>query len=337
MQNKERFYFLDGLRGIAAIFVCLYHFSPLCVNGWLAVDFFFILSGFVIAHSYEQKLLSGMSLYSFLKIRLIRLYPLYFLVIIFALILSLYGYTDYKVNSYLAYIFQALLLPTPSNLQVSTAAPLFPLNLPAWSIYLELAVNLLYAVLVVHLTNRRLFVINIISLFMLIYTVINYNSLNVGIFSGDWPGGWIRVLWGFFAGLSIYRLYLFLSLKQYELSYWIGIILLLYFSCICIFPQALRINLQLVNAIISFPLIIIIGAMIKVEGILKNMCEFLGKISYPVYLVQFLAFYLVIAIGDLFNVGDMEKWRLLVTLLIAIFLTFAYDAPIRKYLTRKLK
>lgn len=336
--NKERFYFLDGLRGVAAIFVCLYHFSSVCVNGWLAVDFFFMLSGFVIAHSYEQKLLSGMSLYSFLKIRLIRLYPLYFLVISCALIMSIYGYTDYRVSSHLiAYIFQVLLLPVPSNFQVSDAAPLFPFNVPAWSVYLELVVNIIYAGIVIKLTGRRLAILNIIFLVLLVCTVEKYNSLNVGIFSGDWQGGWIRALWGFFAGLSVYRLYSFLSMKQYKLPYWVGAILLLYLSAIYIYPQMLGIKFQLANAIIAFPLLVLIGSTIRMEGILKDLCEFFGKISYPVYLVQFLTFYLVLAIGDLAGVAGMEKWRLLATLLIAIFLAFAYDAPVRKYLTRKLK
>ncbi|TIW52974.1 MAG: acyltransferase, partial [Mesorhizobium sp.] len=71
---------LDALRGVAAISVMLYHFSPFIADGkvlpssYLAVDLFFLLSGFVIAHAYDRKIESGMGFGTF---RLIRLYPLY--------------------------------------------------------------------------------------------------------------------------------------------------------------------------------------------------------------------------------------------------------------------
>jgi hypothetical protein len=90
--RSHRFHLLDGLRGFAAILVVLYHMPPYlqrwfaCPNAFLAVDFFFCLSGFIIAYSYEDRILRGMSFRDFCSSRLIRLYPLYFLGSLFGLI-----------------------------------------------------------------------------------------------------------------------------------------------------------------------------------------------------------------------------------------------------------
>src|SRR5271170_6431289 len=75
---------MDGVRGVAAICVMLGHFVvPLGVNhvlvssSFFAVDIFFCLSGFVLCYSYEDRLDHGLSAIDFIKLRLIRLYPIY--------------------------------------------------------------------------------------------------------------------------------------------------------------------------------------------------------------------------------------------------------------------
>jgi len=87
----ERFVVLDSWRGIAACLVALYHIGPLTHlayshlhgapflrNSWLFVDFFFVLSGFVIAANYQERLIDGFGAWRFLLLRLGRLYPLHF-------------------------------------------------------------------------------------------------------------------------------------------------------------------------------------------------------------------------------------------------------------------
>src|SRR5437762_9602227 len=82
----ERFVVLDSWRGIAACLVALFHLDayshlygvPFLRNSWLFVDFFFVLSGFVIAANYQQRLLEGFGVGRFLLLRLGRLYPLHF-------------------------------------------------------------------------------------------------------------------------------------------------------------------------------------------------------------------------------------------------------------------
>lgn len=86
--TKPHYELLDGLRGVAALLVVFYHiFEGLSFaaggtlitvinHGYLAVDFFFILSGFVIGYAYDDRLGKSMSLGNFFKRRLIRLHPM---------------------------------------------------------------------------------------------------------------------------------------------------------------------------------------------------------------------------------------------------------------------
>src|SRR5438874_12343040 len=87
--RAKRFAALDSLRGICAIFVAIYHFStvsilssiPFIKNGFLLVDFFFVLSGFVIAASYGERLKAKFPISKFMFLRLGRLYPLHIFVL----------------------------------------------------------------------------------------------------------------------------------------------------------------------------------------------------------------------------------------------------------------
>ena len=141
------------MRGVAAIVVMLWHSPDLPWhirnrNGALAVDFFFCLSGFVIAFSYEDRLKKGLKLSSFYAARLIRLYPVYLLSMLFAFAVSIaidrYVHADRsQIHTQAAFLAMSLLLlPNFGN---SNNPLLFPLNTPAWSLFFEVIANLFYA------------------------------------------------------------------------------------------------------------------------------------------------------------------------------------------------
>src|SRR5262245_45457012 len=95
-EDAHRFLVLDGLRGLAAFAVILDHVSSVTLRHWfpgryLAVDFFFVLSGFVLAHAYGERLQSQLSPWRFMCIRMIRLYPLYLLGLMLGLVLPMIG------------------------------------------------------------------------------------------------------------------------------------------------------------------------------------------------------------------------------------------------------
>ena len=98
--NKEYFYSLTSLRGIASLWVVIGHISwtlpsaslililPIIRQGYLAVDFFFILSGFVLAHAYRMHTMDTLGDYlKFCRARIVRIFPIHiFTLIVFGLI-----------------------------------------------------------------------------------------------------------------------------------------------------------------------------------------------------------------------------------------------------------
>ncbi|MGE0829924.1 MAG: acyltransferase family protein, partial [Hyphomonadaceae bacterium] len=148
--EKERFLALDGLRGIAAVAVLLRHFGSAAgpvrlPESYLAVDLFFLLSGFVLAHAYEQRLRAGMSFWDFLKARFIRLYPLYFLGTAigaagaFWLASRNWGHAEFgemlgSLSFNLAFLPSAFHEHNP-----------FPYNGPAWSLFYEMLASVIFA------------------------------------------------------------------------------------------------------------------------------------------------------------------------------------------------
>jgi peptidoglycan/LPS O-acetylase OafA/YrhL len=160
---EARFAALDLLRGLAAIAVLLVHFRygptgvTLAQKGYLAVDFFFVLSGFVVAHAYEQRLRRGTWLGPFCLTRLLRLYPLYaFASIIGIAAVYFQPGTDRDTGHWAVSILLAVFfLPTPSQFSANPGS-LYPFNFAAWSLFWELAVNLLYGVAALQLDKRLL-------------------------------------------------------------------------------------------------------------------------------------------------------------------------------------
>jgi peptidoglycan/LPS O-acetylase OafA/YrhL len=166
-------YALEGLRGIAAILVALYHSwptniraFPLISNGWLWVDLFFVLSGCVMAHAYDGKITSIMKLKAFFVKRLGRLYPLHlvttvaYMVILAALPFialaakKLIGVDQSPLFSdstlFNASVWQNIAMQLPFHLTLThglNTVEDLTLNLPSWSISTEFAVYCLFALL----------------------------------------------------------------------------------------------------------------------------------------------------------------------------------------------
>lgn len=214
MQNN-RYYFLDGIRGIAAIFVLTRHTSNFwgveLYRSYLAVDVFFILSGFVIANAYDEKLYSGaMSLKKFILVRLIRLYPVFILSLIFCSAILI---IKIILNNSAVFIglpealkmigMTALFLP----FMMEGSASLFPINGPYWSLFFELISNFIYGIIRPLLNNFILHTVVII--FGLIVAATSYlnGNLDIGFNWGymSLAAGFSRSIFGIFMGLLLHR------------------------------------------------------------------------------------------------------------------------------------
>jgi hypothetical protein len=133
--EKRVFLTLDGLRGIAAIMIVLFHsraivghFYP--ASAYLSVDLFFALSGCVLEASYRDRLAAGLSTREFMTIRFIRLWPLFALSLpiglAFAILRMRYGFMDESAWTLgVAMLSGLALLPTPL---VSAKTFVMPLN-----------------------------------------------------------------------------------------------------------------------------------------------------------------------------------------------------------------
>lgn len=206
---RFRFEALDGMRGFAALAVLLFHVGKtdapwLFAHGYLAVDFFFILSGFVIAYAYGARLLEGMSSSRFLRARLVRLYPL----IAAGAVLGVAGYCKLYDRSTLLAIFVTgiFLLPTPLAPQSEDRMAL-AINPPSWSLFFEFVANAAFALAAPRLSDRMLALVVTISAFALAASIALFNGVDFGAHWPDFLFGIPRVCFSFFAGVGLFRLW----------------------------------------------------------------------------------------------------------------------------------
>lgn len=285
---------LDGLRGIAAISVALFHLSyhwprNIFPHAYLAVDFFFALSGFVIAKSYEHKLQNTMRFQQFLRIRVIRLYPL----IVCGAVL---GCADVILKTHnggfgaamnIALLEQLLLglLLVPEL--IIGADQIFPLNPPAWSLFYEMVANIFYAALINHLTNKRLYLIMTIAALSIAYSGYTIGETGRGAAGTEIVSGTSRVMFSFFAGVLLYRMWqrgVFSQLPRVP-GLWLGLALLLLFSV----PQFhFDWIYNLLSIFFLFPLIVLLGLdQASLSPRFVPAALWLGRISYPLYVLHF--------------------------------------------------
>jgi peptidoglycan/LPS O-acetylase OafA/YrhL len=281
--TAHQFATLDGLRGVAALTVMTRHFFEIggidLPHTYLAVDFFFVLSGFVLAHAYEDRLLAGMTPTQFLEVRLVRLFPLYFvgtfIAIVSATAGSLFGGHAWANTTWLDVLSALTFLP-----DASSAPLIYPLDFPAWSLFFELTANVAFAIAIYSFTKRRLLLIALLSLAII---VIFYGRVNIG---WGWPnflGGFPRVSFGFFVGVLTYRIWRSAKWRP-SLPRWAayGLAIALLFI-LAPFPWGEAFDFL---ALLMFPLIVYFGASREPSSYVRPLCLWLGAISYALYITH---------------------------------------------------
>lgn len=337
---------LDGLRGIAALAVIGLHlgglFGPLSFpGGYLAVDLFFVLSGFVLAHAYDERLRTQMTARAFLLARAIRLYPLYLLgfCVFFGLqvLTHLTGpWEPWSVPPGPGLMLSVLGLPTPPAL--SNSPTLYPINYPAWSLFFELVINVLYAFSARHLTTRRLIALVALGAVGVIWTAVAQGDLDVG---ADWKtmvGGIARVAFSFPAGLLLYRLWL--NGPSVKLPLWLGVAALVAVFAIPASGGG-RLAWDLTAALVIFPALVY-GMAATGTGRLTGACSALGAASFAVYVLHIPIWSIVSRFWPrFFDVKPDELSPLFGFGFVAIVFGIGllahrfYDQPVRRWLTNR--
>lgn len=316
IETKPHYQILDGLRGVAAVIVVLFHIleahalgnrtEQIINHGYLAVDFFFLLSGFVISYAYDDRW-GKMTLKDFFLRRIIRLHPM---IIVGSLIGALMFYfqdsESIGMNTSAVPVERMLivmligftLIPVGKGLDVRGWNEMHPLNGPAWSLFFEYIANIAYALVLRRLSNVILFFLAVgAACFTLHHLLTHPNGDMIGGWTIDNPLqlkiGFTRLAYPFLAGLLLARA---AKLKSINHAFPITAILL---TILLAMP---RIGMKdevwqngLYDALcilILFPLIIWLGAGGNVNGHKsKRVCEFLGDISYPIYITHYPLIY----------------------------------------------
>ena len=291
----KRFETLDVLRGVAALGVVVYHLgtSKLEVNfaprGYLAVDFFFVLSGFVVAHAYEAPLKSQLSWWKFFIKRLIRFYPLVILSIGLGTAVLLMKWLTYpeRVNSLSSIlesvVLNSLLLPMLSG-STALSNELFPTNGPLWTLSLELAANMVWAWIGIRAPTWALAVVVCLSWVAMVVFGAHFHTGNLGLNVSTFWGGVARVGFGFTLGVVIYRLLPASRMPRLRFGP-----VLLYAATVAVMGCSTPWDLA------SFPLIdltfiTVILPAIVVLGIGQQTTSrwalWIGSLSYPIYVLH---------------------------------------------------
>ncbi len=287
--DRATFDVLNGLRGIAAIAVVNMHMSFYfgllhSANVAPAVDFFFVLSGFVIAYAYEVQLVAGLAWRRFLLARIIRLYPLYLLgLTLGALVVWFLTWPASPMRFFAMLALNLVMLPLPVALDPTTT-PLFPLNFPAWSLFFELVANLVYAALAPRLSNKLLAALVCAGFLGLVATGLTTGTLDQGTQRLELLGGLARVTFSFFAGVTLYRLWL---VRPINVAVHPALLFVLVLLPLMLKPAASFGWLyELAVLTLYMPAIVWLGTGSRPNGIWLPISVALGTVSYPLYMIH---------------------------------------------------
>ena len=376
LASKPRYEILDGLRGVAAMLVVAYHLFETYYSGkpdqpinhgYLAVDFFFVLSGFVIGYAYDDRW-NKMSTWAFFKRRLIRLHPMVIFGTLFGALMFYFGScsTFPLINEtpwwlvLLVMFWCFTIIPLPDTMDIRGWEETNPLNGPAWSLQWEYIANILYALFIRKLSKVALGIC--VFLFAILTVILCLNIDVTGFLAErDWAaytvvGGWsttpdqlqvglTRLLYPFFCGLLISRMGKLIKVKG---GFWwcsLMIVIVLGMPWMGLGTEgAERWTNGLYEAfciIVCFPLIVAMGAGSSVMGKSKAINKFLGEISYPLYITHYPLIYMQMSWAESHKDAPLGTHIFVAVciFMLAILVAYGsyklYDLPVREWLKKK--
>ncbi|MCE2616330.1 MAG: acyltransferase family protein [Phocaeicola sp.] len=373
--SKPHYELLDGLRGVAALLVLWYHVNEgygfaesvngvsdglikVFNHGYLAVDFFFILSGFVIGYAYDDRWKKGFTKKNFFKRRLIRLHPMVVLGAVLGLItFCLQGNIQWDgthvatSSVMLAVLCGMFLIPaTPGgSYEVRGNGEMYPLNGPFWSLFFEYIGNILYGIFIHKLSTKILagltFILGVILIWFTTLDISHYGSLGIGwtLDTVNFFGGALRMLFPYSMGMLLSRIFHPIKVNG---TFWICSLVLLLLFCVpfisAMEPFCMNGLFESFCIIIVFPALVWLGASgTTTDKKSTGICKFLGDISYPLYMVHYpfmYLFYSWLIKNEYYTFG--QSWEMSVIVMIwNILLAYTslklYDEPVRKYLAKR--
>ena len=381
IDTKPHYELLDGLRGVAALLVVWYHvfegFAFAAGNdtitgmnhGYMAVDFFFILSGFVISYAYDDRWKKGFTLKDFFRRRLIRLHPMVIMgAVIGAVAFCIQGSVQWDGSHVatsavmLALLCAMFMIPAVPGCryEVRGNGEMFPLNGPSWSLFFEYIGNIIYALAVRRMSDKALkvlvMILGIILLCFTAFDISGYGSFGLGwtLDTVNFCGGLIRMIFPFSMGMLLARNFVRGKFGRLHVKNAFSVCSVI-LACVLFIPAiktvitfgSLHISLnglfEAASIMIVLPATVLLGASGSTHGKASTaLCKFLGDISFPLYIVHYpfmYLFYSWLIRTQQFTLAQtwpaaagVFAWNILVAWLCLKF----YDIPVRKAISRLL-
>jgi len=372
--SKPRYEILDGLRGVAAMIVVAFHLFEtysagpvfqILNHGYLAVDFFFVLSGFVIGYAYDDRW-PRMSTWCFFKRRLIRLQPLVVLGCVIGALFFFFG--DAPMFPLVAQtpwwrvvlmlLLACLMIPAPPGADIRGWQEMNPLNGATWSLTWEYVANILYAIVIRRFSKPLLVVLVAVSAFFTLDIAFNIDTFSLlearsyarytliggfGLTPDQLYVGFGRLCYPFFCGLLMYRLGRRIDLRGG--FWWCSALLAAVLVLPCPgAPDSLWMN-GLYNAVavlFVFPLLVVVGAGSKMtDARTTAVCRWLGAISYPLYITHYPWIYVQIKWAAEHPDAPLGTHVFVAVSIFLISIAVAhaalkfYDEPVRRWLKER--
>lgn len=367
--TKVHYELLDGLRGVAALLVVWYHvFEGFAFagggmiesinHGYLAVDFFFMLSGFVISYAYDDRWQGSLTMKGFFKRRLIRLHPMVLMgAVLGTITFFIQGSVQWDGTRVatsmvmLALLCAMFFIPAVPGCryEVRGNGEMFPLNGPSWSLFFEYIGNILYALFIRRLSTKALLVwVALLGVGLVSFALLNvsgYGSIGVGwtLDPVNFIGGLLRMLFPFSVGMLLSRNFKPVPVRG---AFWIcaAALLLLFVVPFVEGTEPVCMNglYEMFCLIVAFPLLLWLGASGKTtDSVSTKVCKFLGDISFPLYIIHYPFMYLLYAwliehklytlVETWPAVAFVYVWNVVLAYLCLKF----YDEPVRRYLAKR--
>ena len=376
LSSKPRFEILDGLRGVAAMIVVAFHLfetyssgpnDQILNHGYLAVDFFFVLSGFVIGYAYDDRW-NKMSTCDFFKRRLIRLQPM---VILGSLIGAFWFYFSGAPGFELVMqtpwwklllilVLGCIMFPTPPSMDIRGWKEINSLNGAQGPLLWEYIANILYALLIRRFSTLVLAVFVFLSAFLTIDLTMNLDVTGLleireyakytviggfGLTPDQIYIGICRLLYSFFGGLLLYRLGKWRICLKRGAMLWCSLAV----AVTLVIPHIGGEAHQWINGLycavvilLIYPAIVAAGAGSELKGKRTTaVCKFLGMISYPLYITHYPMIYVQMNWAAQHADAPLGThiWVAVSIFIAAVAIAYAsvkvYDIPVRDWLSNK--
>ena len=328
LANSRRYVALDGLRGLAAIAVALFHLDPeLVPSGYLAVDFFFVLSGFILTVVYEGQFAGGLTWRRFMALRAARLYPLFLVGMALSSAFVIQGILRNSTGHMplaafvRAAAFNYLMLPSPFD------GEMFPFNPPAWSLMAEVAANFAMGIWLIRLRSGLVWV--------MAAAVVALWFLDARATGGGMTllHGLVRTLVSFTAGMLVARV----TGGRRGRPGWPALLPLAALALLlCCQPGSARRAYDLVVVLVAFPAIVLLASRHDLPRIPGVLAAFIGEVSYALYSVHTPIVHAVQFAGRALHLPAAAVPPLFVAtgLALAWITVVAFDVPVRRLLAR---